>query len=186
MHGHQKLIHELKALTLAMLYFGSWLGVLLLLKKLILAEYQIQFSGLSIAFVGALILSKVVLILEHVPLGRWLQSRPAWIDVLFRTVVYSLGVLVVLLLEKAFEGRHESGGFVPALMSMFRHAEIHHVWVNTIVLSGALLTYNAFGVIKHQLGVGGLGKLFMSPLREAPPSAHSEDVSARVNRLTNQ
>lgn len=174
MHGHQKLIHELKALTLAMLYFGGWLGVLLLLKKLILAEYQIQFSGLSIAFVGALILSKVVLILEHVPLGRWLQSRPAWIDVLFRTAVYSLGVFVVLVLEKSFEKRHEYGGFKASFMALFEHASAPHVWATTLCLAGALLGYNMLSVIQRHLGEGGLWRIFMNPLPDDTPTIHAK------------
>ena len=57
----QKLTHELKALTVAGLYFATWIGTLLLLKELVLAEYSIAFHHLSLALIGALILSKVVL-----------------------------------------------------------------------------------------------------------------------------
>jgi hypothetical protein len=75
----QKLKHEIKALGLAMLYFGCWIAGLLLLKQLVLAEYQIAFHDWSLALIGALILSKVVLILEHVSLGAWIRTRPAWV-----------------------------------------------------------------------------------------------------------
>jgi hypothetical protein len=164
----QKLKHELKAVGLAALFFGSWIATLALLKQLLLAEYQIAFHGLSLALVGALILSKVVLVLEHVPLGPWVQTRPAWVDVMARTLLYSLGVLLVLLLEKGFEGRHEHGGFGPSLRWLFHHADIHHVWVNTICLSGALLSYNLLSVIRRHLGAGGLRRLFAAPLPEEP------------------
>ena len=33
--------------------------------------------------------------LEHVPLGAWIQARPAWVDIMLRTILYALG--------KAFE-----------------------------------------------------------------------------------
>lgn len=159
-----KLKHELKAVGLAMLYFGSWIAVLLLLKQLVLSEYKIAFQGWSLALVGALILSKVVLVLEHVPLGAWIRARPAWVDVIVRTGLYGFGVVVVLLLEKGFEGRHEHGGFIPSLIAVFQHAEIHHVWVNTICLSGALLGYNGLSVIRRHLGEGGLRRLLLMPL----------------------
>jgi hypothetical protein len=118
--------------------------------------------------IGALVLSKVVMILEYVPLGRWLQHRPAWLDVVLRTFLYALGVLVVLLLEKAFEGRHEYGGFSASLMALFEHADIYHVWLNLLVVSGALFFYNLLSVINAHLGQGGVKRLLMIPLPHDP------------------
>jgi len=161
-----QLVEELRALGLAGLYFGCWLAALLLLKQLVLAEYQIQFSGMSKAVVGALVLSKVVLVLEHVPLGAWVRRRPAWVDVVLRTALYALGVLLVLLLEKAFEGRHEYGGFGASLRAVFEHREVHHVWLNALCLSGALLGYNLLSVIRQRLGKGELLRMFKTPLPE--------------------
>ena len=103
MAAHEKLKRELEELSLAGLYFFLWIGLLVAIKKLVLAEYQIEFVGLSAALIGALVLAKVVLILEHVPLGPLTRSRPAWVEVLLRTVLYSAGVVVVMLLEKGFE-----------------------------------------------------------------------------------
>jgi hypothetical protein len=162
----QKLQNEIRAVALAALYFAAWIGVLVVLKELVLAEYQIQFHGLSLALVGALVLAKIVLVLEHAPLGAWVRTRPALVDVILRTALYAFGVFVVLLLEKAFEGRHEHGGFGPSLIAVFQHAEVHHVWANTICLSGALLGYNALAVVRRHLGKGGLIRLFLSPLPE--------------------
>jgi hypothetical protein len=162
----QKLMDEIRAVTLATLYFGTWIGVLVFLKTLALAEYRIAFRGLSLVLVGALVLAKVVLVLEHVSLGAWIRTRPALVDVILRTALYALGVLVVLLLEKAFEGRHEHGGFGASLMAVFQHAEVHHVWVNTVCLSGALLGYNMLSVVRRHLGEGGLLRLLLSPLPE--------------------
>jgi hypothetical protein len=76
----QQLKYEIKAIGLAALYFGSWTGALLLLKSLILAEYKIAFHGWSVVVIGVLVLSKVVLVLEHVSLGAWVRARPAWVD----------------------------------------------------------------------------------------------------------
>jgi hypothetical protein len=164
MAAHQKLKHELEELGLAGLYFFLWIGLLVAIKKLVLAEYQIEFTGLSAALIGALVLAKVVLILEHVPLGPLTRNRPAWVEVVVRTVLYTAGVVVVLLLEKGFEGRHEYGGFIAALKSLFQGADIDHVWANAICISGALLGYNALSVIRRHLGDGGLLAIFREPL----------------------
>ena len=167
----QKLRTEVKTVALAALYFAVWIGVLVSLKQLLLAEYHVQFNGLSMALVGAVVLAKVVLVLEHVPLGAWTRQKPALLDVILRTALFGVGVLIALLLEKGLEGRHEYGGFGPSLIALFRHTEIHHVWVNVICLTGALLGYNILSVIRRHLGEGGLIKLFLSPLpEEAKPN----------------
>jgi hypothetical protein len=162
----EKLKHELESLALAMLYFGIWIGLLMVIKKLVLAEYKIEFNGLSLALFGAFVLAKVVLVLEHVPLGTLVRGRPVWVSVLARTVLYAFGVFVVLLLEKAFEGRQEHSGFGPSLFSVFHHTDINRVWANTICLTGALLVYNMLSVVRRHLGKGGLLRLFLSPLPE--------------------
>lgn len=160
----QKLQHEAKAVIALTLYFGCWLGVLVLIKYLILAEYQIAFNQYSVAVVGALVLAKVVLVLEYVPLGPWVRDRPAWVDVVLRTTLHAFGVFVVLLLEKAFEARHEYGGFGASLISVFQQADAKHVWLNTICLSAALLSYNMLSVVRKRLGKGALLQMFLTPL----------------------
>lgn len=162
-----KLVAELKTVGMMMLYFACWLIPLLVVKNLLLEEYDVPLTRLSAAVIGALVLSKVVLVLEHVSLGSLTENRPAWLDVFLRTLLYAAGVAVVLLLEKAFEGRHEHGGFWSSLASVYEHRDIHHVWINVICVSAALLSYNVFAVIRRYLGEGGLTELLLKPL---PPS----------------
>ena len=119
----QKNYSEIRSIGLATLYFGSWLGILLFIKQLILEEYQIGFNGMSKALIGTLILSKVVLVLEHVSFGEYIRRRPAWVDVVLRTALYASGVFIVMLIEKAIEGRHEYGGLGPSLNMVFQHAD---------------------------------------------------------------
>jgi hypothetical protein len=161
-----ELRHEITSLGLITLYFLVWISVMLLIKWLVLAEYNIAFNTFSVALLGALILAKVVLVLEKVPIERWVRNRSGLIHVLLRTGLYALGVLVVLLLEKAFEARHEHGGFVASLGQVIRHRDIHHVLATAITVTGALLVFNAMSVIRRHLGERSLLRLFMSTLPE--------------------
>ena len=174
MSFRQKLKDEIKDIGIAALYFGCWLGALLLLKSLILAEYQIAFHSWSAVVVGALVLSKVVLVLEHVSLGALVRARPAWVDVVLRTVLYTLGVAIVLVIEKGLEARHEYGGFGPALRQLLLQEDVHHLWANTLGLSGALLGYNALSVVRRHLGERGLLRIFTSPLPGVSNRDHTQ------------
>jgi hypothetical protein len=158
--------HELRAVGTTTAFFFAWFCVLGLLKRLTLADYDVEFRVLTVAIIGALVVAKVVLLAEHVPLGGWVERRPAWVHVVVRTALYGLGVLVVMLLEKAFESRHEHGGFLQALAVVFRHRDIPHVWASTIGVTGALLVFNGVAVVRRHLGAGGLRRIFSSPVRE--------------------
>ncbi len=163
----EKLKHELKAVILVTLFFAAWLGIFMGLKILILDGYQIRFGNVSAVLIGALVLAKVVLILEHVPLGGWVKNKPVLVDVILRTVLYAFGTFIVMLLEKAFESRHEQGGFVSALTNVFQHPDMPHIWANTICVTGALLFYNLLSALNHHLGSGGLARVFLSPTQKS-------------------
>lgn len=163
MSAASKLKEELKSVALYTLFFAAWFAMFILLKTLILAEYEIRFSGLSAAFIGALILAKVVLLLEHVSLGEAIARRPAWLEVVVRTGLYGVGVLLVLLLEKAFEVRHEIGGVLHALAGILHHEDIPHVVANAIVASCALLVFNVMSLFRKRLGPGALAGMLQAP-----------------------
>ena len=164
-----KVANELKAIGATTLFFAIWFCTLMLLKKLILEEYHIQFGTLSVAFIGALIVAKVVLVMENIPLGPWLRRQSGLIHITTRTAMYALGVVVILLLEKAFEGRHEYGGFFASLGQIMHHADIHHVWATAIGVTGALLVFNAMFVIRRHVGEHALWRIFLSPVPEETP-----------------
>lgn len=172
MSSREKLRHEFRALAFITLYFAVWFGVVMLLKKLLLAQYDIQFNGMALALLGAVLLAKVVLLMEHVPVEEWVPNHPAMVAVLFRTCIYFLGVLVALTIEKAFEARHEYGGFARALTRVYQHPEYSRVWFNTICVGLALLGFNIFSVLRRHFGKNGLSRLFFGK-----PEGHSRAQS---------
>jgi hypothetical protein len=163
MNWKDKIINELKSVGMATLYFLVWFGILMIIKVLLLQEYQIKFSGLSLVIVGALVVAKVILIMEHIPLGKWVQRKPAIVNMLLRTILYSIGIVIILILEKAFEGRHEYGGFVNSLQQVFNNVDIYHVWVNSIAVFCALLSFNFLTLIRTRLGKGVLLRMLKEP-----------------------
>lgn len=165
---HQKLVEEIQAVGVATLYFAICFGLLMALKRLYLADYQIEFRGLSLALVGALITAKVVLVMKHITPGAWLREHPALFEVLWRTLLYSLGVFVLLWLERGFEARREHNGFIPGVVWVFQHRDIHHILADTIGVGCALFGFNALSVVQRHLGQGQLGRLFLSRPRENP------------------
>ena len=55
----QKLKQEIVTLLSVTLFFSCWLAVMMLLKWLILADYEIAFQGFPMVLIGALVLAKL-------------------------------------------------------------------------------------------------------------------------------
>lgn len=170
----KKAEQELVAIFVTSAYFAACAGVLIVVKELILAEYHIEFHGLGLALLGSLVIAKVVLVMERVPIGSWLRNHPASFDVVLRTALYALGVLVALILEKAFEARHEHGGFGASIACVFQHPDMPHVFANAICVTCALLGFNALSVLRRYFGGRALVRLFVSC-----PSGAAGNGSAR-------
>jgi len=164
MPSRRGLAKELKTVASTTLFFAAFYLVLILLKSLVLEEYRIRFSGVSIAIVGALLAAKAVIVLEHVPLLPWVERSPAWVQVLTRTALYGVGVLVLFMLERAFETRHERGGFVPALIGLAEDPHWPQLLAASIAVSVSLLAYNVLCVVRRHVGHEGLRRMMLEPL----------------------
>ena len=79
----------IKAVGLVTLYFLFCFGIILTLKKLFLADYQIEFYALSVAVVSALIAAKVVVTLDHTRAGTRFDASRALVD---RRVIQDAGL----------------------------------------------------------------------------------------------
>jgi len=170
-----KLKSKLREMAATIAYFSAWIGALILLKTLVLREYHIDFVGWSKVLVGALLLSKVVRLLDHVPFGKWIQAKPAWMDVGLRTALYSAGLAAILLLDAGWEGREEHGGFVAALKARHEVASFPHILVDSICLTGAFFFYNVLSVLRRYLGDVSLFRLFLKPIPTHPEPAAAHD-----------
>ena len=159
-----KIVHwfaeELRTIVAATLYFAACFALIMVLKQLYLAEYGIEFRGLSTALLAALVTAKVVIVLEKVPIGRWLEGQPAIVDVAVRTLAYSIATMILLLVEKAFDARSEHGGFVPTAAAIFEHPDIPQIWAATICVGLSFLAFNAFDVVKREVGMERLKEMF--------------------------
>jgi len=155
-----KVAREIKTVGLVTLYFACCFGIIVFLKRLFLAQYEIEFRGLSAAIMGALIAGKVVLVLEKAPIGKWIGDRVVLLELLARTLLYTIGAMFALLVEHTFSARHEYDGFFSAMVEVFRHRDINHVWASVTCASLSFLAFNTGAVVWRYLGKEKLMRLF--------------------------
>lgn len=83
--------HAIKEVGFVTLYFFFCFGIILTLKKLMLEPYDIEFYAFSTAVVGALIVAKVVVVLDKTRAGtRFDDSHPLGAAALYKAMIYSV------------------------------------------------------------------------------------------------
>lgn len=149
--------HELKEIGLVTLYFMLCFAVILTLKKLFLAEYAIEFYALSAVIVAALVAGKVVVVLDHTPLGTLFDAsqRPG-LAALWRTLVYSLVAFLVLAAEKVFHAYRESGALGTAITEAWEARDRSLILAKVLCVGLSFLGYHLFVAADRRLGNGTL------------------------------
>ena len=81
------------------IFFFVGFNLILLTKRLILREHDIEFSGFFTATLAALLVGKAVLVTDNLPLMRRFDGAPMIQPILFKSAIYWLCVLFVRFAE---------------------------------------------------------------------------------------
>lgn len=156
---------ETKSLAVLFLYFLFYFSIFIILKKLILAHYDISFYSSGAAIVGALIAAKAVLVIECSPLSKPFHSAAPFLKVLYDTFVYTSLALLFLYVEKVLELAHKEGTFRPAFLGVGQEGDGYEFCAKVGCAGVAFLSYAVFAAISRHLGPGELLRLFFTPPR---------------------
>ncbi|MGD9329018.1 MAG: hypothetical protein PVH48_08650, partial [Cyclobacteriaceae bacterium] len=91
---------ELKDSLLTAIYLLVWFGIMMLIKKLLLEDYHIEFTRTTVFIAGALGVSHAIDIFGKVPLFRK-SAPPAMVEIISRILIVLAGVFILLILEKS-------------------------------------------------------------------------------------
>ena len=91
---------EMIEVGLITLYFFTCFALFMIIKKLVLLEYKVDFYGLGTALIGALAIGKVVFLIDKSPLHKWLKHLKPLHEIIFKALVYTILVYVVSIFEK--------------------------------------------------------------------------------------
>lgn len=135
-------------------------------KHLILQRQGIVYDGIVAATLGAVIVAKVVIIADRLPIMRLYRGRPLYRAILYRTIIYTVAVLAVRGLDVVVRSAIEQGSLTTGLRTIrtefvWEHFVFVQMWV--LVL---FLVYVALVELRHEFGRGELAKLLFS--RRAP------------------
>ena len=156
------LLRELREVLPPTIFFFFGFNLILFTKRLILADYLIQFTGFAIATVSALIVGKAVLVADTMPFLRRFDYAPLIQPILFKTAVYSVFVFIARLLEAFIHyvlegGVVGHGGFIEEQLGSFSWDRFISAQLWIVVL---FLVYVTGSELNQLFGDGELFKIF--------------------------
>ncbi len=113
--------HEFLQVLPPTLYFLFMFNVVALTTSMVLKEFDILVSAHAVATVLALVVGKVVLVVDKLPLLRRFDGKPLIYPILFKSAVYTLFVLIVRLLEHWLPGLIDTASLAGAMDYMSEH-----------------------------------------------------------------
>ena len=180
--------HEFLLVIPPTLFFFTGFNLILLTKRLFLADYLIAYTGFLIATTSALIVGKVVLVADKLPFLARFDNEPLAYPILFKTLVYTVLVFIARLLEAfvhyLIEGNVIGGGaFIRHELGTFSWPHFIAVQMWIFVL---FLIYVTASELNELFGHGELYKLLFKRRSTALKATRRARIRMliRLTRLT--
>jgi hypothetical protein len=155
-----KIEHELSELIPPTLFFFVAIGLLMLTKRLMLQQYGIPFSDFAGVVVGALIVGKIVLIVDAFPFINKFPEKPLIYNIAWKTIIYVLAAFFVRLAEHVIPLIIKYGSFREAIARLVDETVWPHFWVIYLWLSVLLFVYCSLRELIRAIGRDHVLKLF--------------------------
>jgi hypothetical protein len=153
---------EVREILPATIFFLILFHLVSMTKSLILSEHSIPLSHSATATVLALVVAKVILIADTLPMMKSFADKPLIYPTLWRTFVYSFLVAIVQYLEELIPAWIDTGNFATA------NARVYHelVWTQFlgvhIWLVFGLFVYCAATEVIARIGAKEFRSLFFT------------------------
>jgi hypothetical protein len=142
------------------LFFMFSFNLIVFTTNLLIHDYWFKLSGFLLATTTALVVGKAVLVANHIRMIDRFRGAPLIQPILYKTIFYTLVVLVVRLVERFVHFAFDDSGFVVAFDIAvhgfsWRHFAAVQIWIFT-----CFLIYVTATEIGYLLGEGQMFRLF--------------------------
>ena len=176
------LYREFVAAWPVFLFFMIGFMLLLSIIKLTLATFSIEVTAFSKALVGALFAAKAVLILDEMPIARYLEQYRRIVAVAVKTLIYGCITLLLGFLERTLEALHREHTLRAAGLYVIDHASMYRLFAWSLGISLVFAHYFALSEISQCMGEGALWKLFFESPKTGDGSSRKSNIAGGERR----
>lgn len=155
-----KLEEEFKKVLILSIYLAIWFSALAFLSYSILRKDEIPYAPLSLALIKALLCAKFMLLGQAIyPIQSKSNQALIW-QILPRSFVYLVVVVLLSALEAGLEGLIHHKGFISSLAN-FGNGDPVHILALCLIYWLILLPYLTFMSLKLVLGDQEMRRIFL-------------------------
>lgn len=156
-------LQEIKEALPPIVFFAVGFNLIELTTQLVLDDYLVRFANYLVATMAALVVGKAVLLANVLPIIRRFDNAPLIRPILFKTVIYTVVVFLVRLLEKFVE-YWLGGGTIAGIPAYVAHHFSWHFHVAVQIWIFVLfLIYTSVTELDARLAHGELGRIMFRP-----------------------
>lgn len=155
--------HELGEVIPPAVFFFVAFQLIAFTRALMLEEYGIRTSTFVAATIGALIVAKVVLIVDLVPFVNQFPEKPLIYNVLWKTGIYLVAALLVRYIEHLIPFVREHGDLALANRHLLDEVVWPHFWFVQIWLLVLFFLYCTMRELIRVLGRERVRAIFFGP-----------------------
>jgi len=135
-----------------MVFFLIAFMLILATQRLILREYGLPLTGLGMAVIGALLVGKVVLIVDSLPFVNKFPDKPLLYNVVWKTFIYFTAALLVRYVERLVPNLTKSGNFLEANRQLAEQVVWPHFWLIMMWLAVLFFVYCSMRELVRAIG----------------------------------
>jgi uncharacterized membrane protein len=162
-----RVIGLVREMAPAVLFFFIAFLMIFVLFKLFVSQYAIEFSALGKAAVTALIVAKVILLVDWAESGYRFPKYRRAVVIASQTLVYCLAVILFGIGERIVHDVRQAGNIQEGLSRVIANANVDRFVGGALLVSLVVGAYLVMREISCAMGKGALYKLFFERPAEA-------------------
>ena len=144
--------HEFLEMLPPTIFFFVVFHVIAFTRALMAERYGITVENAAAATIGALIVGKSVLIANKLPFINWFSEKRLIYNVVWRTFLYAIVVLLFQILEELISLVSKYGAVSTASEHLIEEIKWNRFWAIHILLIMFLILYNTAVVAVEEIG----------------------------------
>ena len=156
--------HEIIEAIPPFIFFFVAFHLVAIIRGLMEQQYGIQAGTVMNATIAALIVAKVVLLADLLPIVNRFPDKPLVYNIVWKTLIYQAAAVLVGYLERLWDAYREAGSFAGANSHMIENVVWPHFWAVQILMLVLFLQYCTLREFARALGGQRMRRLFLGPL----------------------
>jgi hypothetical protein len=156
----QKLLHEFTEYLINVVYLTLFFSVVVLYRRLVLAEHGIIVEDYFAGLIKALVIGKVIMIGAFIRISRSYENRPLIIPTIYKAILFTLWVMVFDIGEVYIGALIKTTNLAEAFA--FLKDRVNLTWLGAaLVIWVSFLPFFAMKELSRVMGSGKFRSLFL-------------------------